>query len=296
MGNLYGLDIKYFVEVNFGGFKKVVDTMGGVTINVQVPVTDDRFPSVDNSLRRVYIPTGIQHMDGAEALQYARSRHGSNDFDRGLRQQRVLLSLREQADPQNLIPRLPDLIKALQSTVRTDIPVAQLAPLLGLASEVDTKNIRSYVFTPPFYQKEYTSSPRGYIIVPYVSKIRAAVSQAFSADPEDEAERQKLAQEQAVVWVLNGTNDPGRGTAIAGYLDYHGVAASSPRQKPPGAVPANTTIVAYNGAAADMQDTIAYLEKTFGVTVTEKTDPAIHTDIVVTVGKSTPQLEAPVGP
>ena len=151
------------------------------------------------------------------------------------------------------------------------------------------------MFTPPFYQKEYTSSPRGYIIVPYISKIRSAVSQAFSTDPADEAERQKLAQEQAVVWVLNGTSDPGRGTAIAGYLDYHGVAASSPRQKPPGAVPANTTIVAYNGAAADMQDTVAYLEKTFGVTVTEKTDPAIRTDIVVTVGRSTPQLEAPPG-
>ena len=45
IGNLYGLDIKYFVEVNFDGFKKVVDTIGGVTINVQVPVTDDRYPS-----------------------------------------------------------------------------------------------------------------------------------------------------------------------------------------------------------------------------------------------------------
>jgi hypothetical protein len=44
-----------------------------------------------------------------------------------------------------------------------------------------------------------------------------------------------------------------------------------------------------------MQDTVAYLEKTFGVTVTEKTDPAIRTDIVVTVGRSTPQLEAPPG-
>ena len=44
LGNLYGLDIKYFVEVNFDGFKKVVDTIGGVTINVQVPVADDRYP------------------------------------------------------------------------------------------------------------------------------------------------------------------------------------------------------------------------------------------------------------
>ena len=296
MGNLYGLDIKYFVEVNFDGFRNVVDAMGGVTINVQVPVSDDRFPAADGSLRRIYIPSGIQHMNGTEALRYARSRHGSNDFDRGVRQQRVLLSLREQADPQDLVPRLPSLVTALKKTVKTDIPVAQLAPLLGLASEVDTKNIRSYVFTPPFYQKEYLSSPRGYIIVPNVGKIRAAVKEAFTADPADEAERQKLAQEAAIVWVLNGTADSARGTRVAGYLDYHGLAASAPRQKPPGAVPANTTIVVYNGAAARLPDTIAYLEATFGVTATEKNDPAIRTDIVVTIGKKTPDLEAPPAP
>ena len=44
IGNLYGLDIKYFVEVNFDGFKSVVDALGGVTINVQIPVVDDRYP------------------------------------------------------------------------------------------------------------------------------------------------------------------------------------------------------------------------------------------------------------
>lgn len=296
LGNLYGLDIKYFVEVNFDGFRQVVDQMGGVTINVQMPVTDDRFPSVDNSLRRIYIPSGIQHMDGAEALRYARSRHGSNDFDRGIRQQRVLLSLREQADPQALIPRLPDLVQALQQTVKTDIPVDQLAPLLGLASEVDTKNIRSYVFAPPFYQKEFLSSPRGYIIEPNIPRIRAAVQEAFTANPSDEAERQKLADEGADLWVLNGTGNTAIGPALAGYLDWNGINASAPRQKPQGAVPATTTIVAYNGALADNPETVAYLQQLFGVTVTEKDDPAIRTDFILTVGKNTPQLEAPLAP
>jgi LCP family protein required for cell wall assembly len=296
LGNLYGLDIKYFVEVNFDGFRRVVDQMGGVTINVQMPVTDDRFPSTDNSLRRIYIPSGIQHMTGAAALQYARSRHGSNDFDRGIRQQRVLLSLREQADPQALIPRLPDLVQALQQTVKTDIPVDQLAPLLGLASEVDTKNIRSYVFAPPFYQKEFLSSPRGYIIEPNIPRIRAAVQDAFTANPSDEAERQKLADEGADLWVLNGTSDSTVGPKLAGYLEWQGISASAPRQKPPGAVPAKTTIVAYNGALADNPDTIAYLQQTFGVTVTEKDDPAVRTDFILTIGKNTPKLEAPLAP
>src|SRR6185295_10834631 len=58
LGNLYKLDIKYFVEVNFDGFRSIVDEMGGVTINVQVPVSDDRFPSTEGRLRRVYIPSG----------------------------------------------------------------------------------------------------------------------------------------------------------------------------------------------------------------------------------------------
>src|SRR5437763_241063 len=83
LGNLYGLQIDYYVEVNFDGFKQVLDTLGGVTINVQNPVTDNYYPGDDGRLHRVYIPTGIQHMTGAEALIYARSRHGSNDFDRG---------------------------------------------------------------------------------------------------------------------------------------------------------------------------------------------------------------------
>ena len=91
LGYVYGLDIKYFVEVNFDGFKQVVDALGGVTINVQIPVSDESYPSDTGRLARVYIPAGIQHMTGAEALVYARSRHsGQGDFDRAARQQRVL--------------------------------------------------------------------------------------------------------------------------------------------------------------------------------------------------------------
>jgi LCP family protein required for cell wall assembly len=295
MGNLYGLDVKYFVEVNFDGFQRIVNLMGGVTINVQIPVSDDRFP-YKTGLSRVYIPSGIQHMTGYQALVYARSRHGSNDFDRGARQQRVLLSLREQADPQDLIPRLPQLVDALGSAVSTDIPSNQIAPLLGLASQIDTKNIRSYVFAPPLYGTETRPGAPVYFIAPKVAKIRAAVRDAFTTDPADEAARQNMAQEGAGVWVLNGTSDPNRGTLVAGYLDYHGLAASAPRQKPAGAVPANTTIVVYNGAEANMPDTIAYLEKTFGVTSTTKLDPTIRTDIVITVGRGTPAFEAPAGP
>jgi LCP family protein required for cell wall assembly len=296
IGNLYGLDIKYFVEVNFEGFKAVVDALGGVTINVQIPVVDDRYPGDSGSLERIYIPSGIQHMSGAQALQYARSRHTSSDFDRGARQQRVLLSLKEQSDPQALIPRLPELITALKKAVRTDVPVDQLDKLLGLASEVDTKDIRSFVFAPPLYGQEIQNSPRGYIIEPAIDKIRAAVSTAFTANPADEVLREKLAEEGATVWVLNSTGGADRASRLAAYLEYYGLAASAPRQKPSGGVRANTTIVVYNGASTRLAGTIAYLEQTFGVTATTKTDSAVRADVVVTIGTATPDLQPPLAP
>jgi LCP family protein required for cell wall assembly len=290
LGELYGLDIKYFVKVNFEGFRNVVDAMGGVTINVQIPIVDDSFPAGSGRSRRLYIPSGLQHMSGAQALRYARSRNTSNDFDRAARQQRVLLSLREQADPQALIPQIPALVDALKKTVKTDIPIDQIDELLGLASQVDTANIRSYVFSPPTYQREVLS---GYWTLPYVDKIKSTVKNAFKANPADEERRERLAQEGATVWVLNGTSDATRGADVAGYLEYQGLAASSPRQKPKGKVPADTKIVVFNGAETEMTETIAYLEKRFKVTATMATDPAVAADVVITIGRGTPKLSAP---
>ncbi|HEY7703173.1 MAG TPA: LCP family protein [Candidatus Limnocylindrales bacterium] len=293
LGELYDLEIRYFVEVNFDGFKRVIDSVGGVTINVQVPVVDDQFPGSTGRAQRLYIPSGLQHMDGEQALRYARSRHTSTDFDRGARQQRVLLSLREQADPQTLIPRLPELVTALKTAVRTDIPVDQLDELLGLASAVDTANIRSFVFAPPLYSQDTCQDSRGCVVLPNVARIKQAVKNAFAGDPRDEALRQALAAEGARVWVLNGTSETNRGARLAGYLEYHGLAASAPRGRPKGSVPAKTVITVYNGAESKVPAAIAYLEQLFDVKVTTKADPAIPVDVVVTIGRSTPELEPP---
>jgi len=297
LGNLYGLDIKYFVEVNFDGFKQVVDALGGVTINVQIPVSDESYPSDTGRLARVYIPAGIQHMTGAEALVYARSRHsGQGDFDRAARQQRVLTSLREQTDVANLIPRIPQLVDAFKATVRTDIPQSELAKMAGLAGSVDTRNIRSFVFTPPRYATEKASGdPRGYVILPNVQKMRQAVIDAFSTSPQLEDERDALAQEGAAIWVLNGTTQQGQASDIAAYLEYYGLNASAPVQKPD-TKPAATSIVVYNGRETQLQQTVAYLEQLFGTKAVLKNDPAARVDIAITTAKSTPALVPPSGP
>jgi LCP family protein required for cell wall assembly len=296
LGELYGLDIKYFVEVNFDGFTKVVDALGGVTVNVQVPVADNRYPGERGTLRRIYIPVGVQRMSGAEALVYARSRYSSNDYERGQRQQRVLLSLRQSVDIGTILPRVNTLAAALSQAVRTDIPRELVPQLLSLAQSVDTKSLRSYVFAPPRYGRETSRAGLGFIIEPDIARIRAAVREAFVVDPALESRRELLAQEGALVWVLNGSGEQGEAARVAGYLDWLGFSVSAPNQPPvPPRLPA-TRIVVYNGAEERLPETIAVLEEVFGVTVQLASDPTVRADIVVSTGRTTPDLTPPPAP
>jgi LCP family protein required for cell wall assembly len=289
LGQLYGLDIRYYIKVDFNGFGKVVNTLGGIQINVQMPVYESQYPARFGALQRIYIPAGPQHMDGNEALIYARSRHraAGGDFDRGRRQQRVLLSIREQMNAQAIIANLPSLVTTLQQSVKTDIPTSQLPKLLALAESVDTRDIRSYVFAPSYYATECLNCPpRGYIITPNVPRIRAAVRDAFSVSPDLLATRDRLGSEAANVWIYNASGRTGLATRAADYMTYYGLEASAPNRRfPP---QAQTQIMVYNGADKDMPETIQYLEQLYGVTATPVTDPSVTVDIIVKLGQNAP--------
>jgi LCP family protein required for cell wall assembly len=296
LGNLYGLDIKYFVEVNFEGFKKIVDALGGVTINVQIPVVDDQFPAARGDLQRLYIPAGMQHMDGAAALRYARSRHTSSDFDRGARQQRVLVSLREQMNISTILPAIDALTEAVKGSFTTDMPREIVPLLLQVADHIDARSIRSVIFTPPYYQTEFLNSPRGYIIEPKIDRIRAAVHDAFNVDPGFAEARDAVAEEGAEVWVLNGSNQTGQAATLAAYLDYLGISATAPNQKPDTTGLSGTTIRAYNGAETTFPLTVAALQQAFHATVVPISDPKVRVDFAVITAQSTPILTPPPVP
>ena len=293
LGTLYGLDIKYYVEVNFDGFRKVVNALGGVTINVQIPVLDDNFPLPGGKRERLYIPAGIQHMTGEEALKYARSRKSTSDFERGARQQRVLVSLRQQLDAGQVLRNIDPLAAAVGESLRTDVPRELVPQLLGLSDQIDTRSIRSVTFTPPFYQTEFLDSPRGYIIVPNVDRIRAAVRQAFNIDPKIAEARDALLEEGAELWVLNGSGRTGEAARLSDYLSYLGLAATAPFQPPDTSGLRRSTVRAYNGAESQYPLTVEALRDVFGVEVEPVTDAKIRVDFVIITGENTPQLTPP---
>jgi hypothetical protein len=137
---------------------------------------------------------------------------------------------------------------------------------------------------------------RGYVLLPRVDRIRAAVRDAFSGDPALEAKREALAAEGATVWVLNGSGKDGQAANIAGYLDAAGIAASAPNQKPDVSGRTNTTIRAYNGAELRLPVTVEALAAIFGVAVVPVTDPTVTVDIIVVTGATTPDLAPPPTP
>jgi LCP family protein required for cell wall assembly len=296
LGQLYGLNINYYVMVNFQGFRDVVNTLGGVQVNVQIPVAESDYP-VTGGVTRVYIPAGPQLMSGGEALIYARSRHRAvgGDFDRGRRQQRVLLSLREQMNPQAVMANFDSLAQAIGKSVNTDIPISMVPQLLSLADSVDIKNVRSYVFAPSYYGNDTIDPTRGYIIEPNVVRIRKAVKEAFSTPPALLDLRDRLGAEAARVWVLNGSGRGGLQVRTTDKLSYDGLDASAPNQRPSTQLPA-TKIVVYNGAESSMPETIKYLEDLFNVKVTTATDPSVTVDMIITLGRNAPDLSIdPVG-
>jgi hypothetical protein len=122
------------------------------------------------------------------------------------------------------------------------------------------------------------------------------VAEAFVVDPELEARREALAAEAATIWVLNGSGAEGQASRVAGYLDHQGFTASAPNQRPDQTGTAATRIVVYNGAETRIPDTIAALETIFDVEVVPRTDPVITVDVIITTGRSTPDLTPPPAP
>ena len=137
----FSVPIHYFATVDFDGFRRVVDTVGGVVIDVDTTLSDNLYPTDDLRLTRVYFPTGLQKMDGDTALQYVRTRHADSDLGRAERQQQVLMAIREQAISLDMITEAQSLIRDMQDTVKTDLNFNEMLALANLGRSVQENDI-----------------------------------------------------------------------------------------------------------------------------------------------------------
>jgi LCP family protein required for cell wall assembly len=148
-----GLEITYHLLVDLAGFEQIVDALGGIDVNVgpePVPVVDlDRDgnplpPDADTP----YIPPGPQHLDGAEALAFARERGADGNDTLGnenrLRRHVMIISaIVERADPVNLLLSYLELASTASDAIRTDVPVELLPALVDLSQTARTREVPS---------------------------------------------------------------------------------------------------------------------------------------------------------
>jgi len=145
-----GLEIQYYVLLEMGAFESVIDSLGGVEIDVQsrVPIgghIDDYGQLVDVG---AWIEPGVQRLDGNWALWYARSRYGSNDYDRMQRQKQLQSAVLAQFTPATLLSRFQSIASAGAELVETDVPQSALGYFVNLGSKTRDLPIQTLELIP----------------------------------------------------------------------------------------------------------------------------------------------------
>ncbi|QNB47023.1 hypothetical protein BR63_12325 [Thermanaerosceptrum fracticalcis] len=125
--------VHYYVQTNFEGFRKAIDILGGVTINVEQRMY---LPEEDINLK-----AGLQKLNGYDALAYVRWRSdGKGDIGRIERQQKFFKALAQQAVSFSTVWKIPELVEELNKYVKTDMPVSKMITLANKFRDI--KNIK----------------------------------------------------------------------------------------------------------------------------------------------------------
>lgn len=142
--NLLGVKIPYYVKTNFDGFKDIVDTLGGVTIDVEKRMVY-RAEGID-------LYPGTQRLDGYNALGYVRFRYDTlGDISRTERQQKFLTALAKEILQASSIIKLPKLVPEIMTAVNTNLSLKDMLFLSRVASGLDTQNIATATVPGIFY-------------------------------------------------------------------------------------------------------------------------------------------------
>ncbi|MCK5085432.1 LCP family protein, partial [Candidatus Parcubacteria bacterium] len=128
-----GLDIHYYVQLDFQGFTKVIDDLGGIDIYLETAINDPTYPNFNRGYDPFYIEEGWHHLDGATVLKVARSRHSKmGDFDRIQRQQIIIKSTKQKVFEKYTkfdIITFKNILDSLSDNMRTDIQIKELPRL-----------------------------------------------------------------------------------------------------------------------------------------------------------------------
>lgn len=164
-----GLTMQYYVLIDMQGFSDLIDSLGGITLDV--PERTPLAAAIPGAQPFAWVEAGEQHLDGHTALWYSRTRYESTDFARMSRQRDVQEAILRQFTPANVLVKFQAVAAAGTQVVKTDIP----SVMLGLFADLATKSRKLPLTRLELVPDEFSPSH------PDFEKIAAAVAAAFAA-------------------------------------------------------------------------------------------------------------------
>lgn len=310
--NVTGLDINYFVAVDFSGFKNTIDTLGGVDVKVDVAFDDPQYPveGKENDLcgknqtelaqitatasattdpqnifpcryENLHFDVGTVHMDGTTALKYVRSRHSiqdGNDFGRSRRQRNLLVAVKQKIMAINFIPKAIPFITSLGDDVKTDLTPDDVRMLAQSATTLSKFYITNLALTDANYLVDTFSEDQQAILQPKLGRDNFSEIQKWITG--------ELAQANpptpAIVLVENGTQKAGLAQTANRNIQKREMQTLAPKNADDQTV-LKTRVIIYddNLDAKNLAD----LKQELSVTNIEKaTNPAGDFNVLVILG------------
>src|SRR5919106_1604908 len=297
VSHFIGVPVDYYVQVDFDTFVDVIDLIGGVDIYsderiVLDPVAHGKdFPKVKLTC------CGMRHLNGREALDYARCRHieqGCKDGDigRGKRQQKVIFAIRDKVlSPENfpkLLAQAPQLYNTFSAGIHTNMSLEDAIKLAVMVRDIPRESIRNGVIDHSMiaFGRVILGGQNASIMKPIPDKIRLLRDEIFTASrpasPMAQGQPMSLMlADDARVRILNGTSTPRLELRTRNYLSQPGIRVTEVGETKPSS---RTTIVLYSPKLYALRFLLDIFDITRSAQILIKPDPSQTVDIEIRLG------------
>lgn len=283
-----GLDINYYVQLDFNGFIKIVDDLGGIDIELENDINDPTYPNFNHGYNPFYVSKGWHRLDGTTALKVARSRHSvMGDFDRIKRQQIIIKSIKQKIYERYSkldILSLKNIFWDMGDHLKTNIEPKEIPKFYKIIKEIKNHRITAATIdTKEYLSRTYVGM--GYTLQPKTGdyeEIKKFSENVFDIEISDQR-KELIKKEWANIEIKNGTGSLDLANSVAQdleKLEYRII--NSTNINPP----EFSGVLIYDNSKGFKPATMQFLKEKFNAAITESpVDESSRADFVIVLGR-----------
>ncbi len=283
-----GLDIHYYIQLDFQGFTKIIDDLGGIDVYLKTGINDPTYPNFNRGYDPFYIEQGWHRLDGATALKVARSRHSTmGDFDRIERQQTIIKSSKQKSFEKYSkfdIIAFKNILNSLSNNLKTDIQLKELPRFYKIAKEIKNHQITAEIIDTKIYLNR-THVGMGYTLQAKddnYNQIKSLSENIFNLEISQER-IELIRKEGADIEIRNGTGTLDLANKVARDLEELGYDIINSTNIN---LPELSGVQLYDNAKEQKPNTLEFLKEKFNAVIIEMPhDKSSRADFVIVLGR-----------